>query len=764
MKAAAILLAVAMSFLHFTAIPARAADTVALENRVLRLEIEQTTAPFIKRLVHKASGQVLVAPPTSRRLFSITLTNQDGSPVTIDSEKAGTSNVAVTTSDAASKAVIEYGGFSTPGLRVEVSAACDEQDPLTQWTIRVEHPAGWRVKTVRFPQLLAVPAIGEGGDDDCLVLPALSGTLIENPAKNWRDGYGVTLKYPGNLSAQFLAYQDPSAGLYLAGRDTAGHPMSLGVSKHAEGFLCWHEFTAVADDGSNHGDAWESPYPVAMGVTQGDWCDTADQYKEWAVQQPWCEKTLAQRNDIPAWWKEGPDVHVCEVRTYGRERTCSGSYYPKLREYLHTLRDRIDGPVVAMLAGWENHRRWTAGDYFPVFDENGAQQVIRELRKDGIRPFFFLSGMFYTYWNEGRDAARIPAAEQYVSSYVIDEKSGKPKEYVLNESNPSGVWRRHSYQFCPAAPQTAEFFCHVIDRAHDIGVDVLQMDQTVSGGGDACWSAEHGHTPGEGLYRSRAFWDLLDTMRRHGKELSPDFVLFHEEPHEQLIPHLDGFHVREYYAKRWYRGYPGAVGIPLFSYLYHEFALGYGGDSAGLSPANSRWNVRCHAMNLIAGRTPGGSVWSSPQNAIDAHPDQIAMIRSHCRLLKTRAKDFLMLGTMLHPLDLTASQIEVAVSVRRADQWVKEPVPTPAILTSSWQSPDGRIGHLFVNVAETAQPLKVDLDTRNSPLGVSYDAELWRSGDDVGFQPLWHGQRLPKSVSTELKPGEVAFIELSPSA
>ena len=208
-------------------------------------------------------------------------------------------------------------------------------------------------------------------------------------------------------------------------------------------------------------------------------------------------------------------------------------------------------------------------------------------------------------------AARLPPAQKYLASYVIDENTGKPKEYVLNESNPAGDWKRHSYQFCVGAPQTKLFFCDVIDQAHAIGVDVLQMDQTVSGAGDACYCTTHGHAPGVGLYQSREFWELLDAMREHGKGCTPDFVLFHEEPHEQLIPHLDGFHVREYYEKRWYRGYPGAIGIPLFSYLYHEFAVGYGGDSAGLSRDNSRWNVRCHAMNLVAGRTPGGAIWSA---------------------------------------------------------------------------------------------------------------------------------------------------------
>jgi|GEM_PF-327069 len=759
MKVPKILLALALPALALTPTLAWAAESVALENRVLRLEIDQKPAPLIAGLVHKASGQVLVAPSAAKSLFSLTLVKPDGGVMSVESSTAGSSDVAVTKIGAASQAVLRYGGFPASGLGVQVTARGDEQDPLTLWSIRVEHPAGWRVKTVRFPQLLAVPAIG-ASDDDCLVLPALPGTLIENPAQSWPDGFSLTLRYPGELSAQFLAFQDRSAGVFLAGRDTAGHPLALGVSKRAAGFLCWHEYTAVPDDGSDHEGAWESPYPVAVGVTQGRWCDTADQYKQWAVQQSWCAKTLAQRNDIPAWWKEGPDVHVCEVRTYDRERTCSGSYYPQLREYLHTWRDKIDGPVVAMLAGWENHRRWTAGDYFPIFDEDRARQTIRQLREDGIRPFFFLSGLFFTFWNEGRDAGRIPAAEQYRGSYVSDEKSGQPQEYVLNESDPSGEWRRHSYQFCPAAPQTAEFFRGVIDRAHALGVEVLQMDQTVSGAGGACWSAGHGHAPGEGLYQCRAFWDLFDTMRRHGKDLSPDFVLFHEEPHEQLIPHVDGFHVREYYAKRWYRDYPGSVGIPLFSYLYHEYAIGYGGDSAGLSAANSRWNVRCHAMNLVAGRTPGGSVWSSPQNMLDAHPDQIALIRNHCRLLKTRAKDFLLLGTMLHPYELTVPQEACPIGVRRGSEWVTESVPTPAILTSSWQSPDGRIGHLFVNIAEAPQPLEVALDARNAPPETSYDGQVWRSSDEGGFQALWVGQSLPKAFSTELKPGEVVFVEL----
>jgi hypothetical protein len=144
----------------------------------------------------------------------------------------------------------------------------------------------------------------------------------------------------------------------------------------------------------------------------------------------------------------------------------------------------------------------------------------------------------------------------------------------------------------------------------------------------------------------------------------------------------------------------------------------------------------------------------------DAHPDQIAMIRNHCRLLKTRAKECLMLGKMLHPFELAAPTVTIGVPAQRDGKWVREDLPTPAILTSSWQSPSGRIGHLFVNIAETRQPLKVNLDTRNAPAAKSYAAEIWRSTAGESFKLLWQNVQVPKEFAAELEPTEAVFIEL----
>lgn len=735
-----------------SALWAQEADPVFLENAAMRLEFARWPAPYLVRLVRKASGTAVVSQPQEKNLFVVVL-EKDGRQTRVESSRAKQSSASVEKVDGGARLTLRFSGFDGADLSVEVSGTCLDEDPLVRWSIRVRNASGERLVAVRFPVIVAVPAIGEP-DDDFLVLPALPGTLIENPAKNWGRGQSAALRFPGTMSAQFVAFQDAAAGVYLAGMDAGSHPMALAVVKRAGGFVLEHEFTPLAGPGED----WESPYPVALGVTHGAWYDTADLYKDWAMRQPWCARTLAQRDDVPAWWKAGPAVHVCEVRSYDAKRTCCGSYYPKLVEHLLAFRAKIDGPVVPMLAGWENHRRWTAGDYFPVFDEENARKAIQQLRQHDFRPFFFLSGLYYTFENEGVDASRVPAAEQYLPHFVVDAATGKPRVFSLDESSRNGTWKRHSYAFCVADPATEAFFRRVIEQAHALGVDVLQMDQTVQGAGDACFSTQHGHTPGPGLYQTRAFQTLLDRLRQYGKSLAPEFVLLHEEPHEQLIPYLDGFHMREYYEREWYRSQPGAVGIPLFSYLYHEYAIGYGGDSARLNRGKDPWLVRCHAVNLVTGRTPGAAVWSSRQDALDAHPDQITMLRNHSRLLKTRAKDYLMLGKMLHPLKLEVPKLRYTLHVDRTE----DAFEGPAVLTSSWQSVDGRVGHLLVNVSEAPQSLAFSLDSRNGPPFGRARVELFRSSRDGGFQPLWDDTPLPRQWAIELAPLEAVFVEIRP--
>ncbi len=122
-----------------------------------------------------------------------------------------------------------------------------------------------------------------------------------------------------------------------------------------------------------------------------------------------------------------------------------------------------------------------------------------------------------------------------------------------------------------------------------------------------------------------------------------------------------------------------------------------------------------------------------------------------------------MLGRMLHPYELAVPDLGLTVAVRRGPKWTSQPLPTPAVLTSSWQSPAGRIGHLFVNVSEKPRPLAISLDTRNLPAAGTYDVEVYRSTAGPALQPLWQKVKLPREYRTDLAPLETVFVELSAS-
>ena len=66
-----------------------------------------------------------------------------------------------------------------------------------------------------------------------------------------------------------------------------------------------------------------------------------------------------------------------------------------------------------------------------------------------------------------------------------------------------------------------------------------------------------------------------------------------------------------------------------------------------------------------------------------------------------------------------------------------------------------------MNIAETRQPLTVDLDSRNAPAANTYDARLYRSTEGQAFRPLWQNQHVAQVFTAELEPLEVVFVELS---
>ena len=117
-------------------------------------------------------------------------------------------------------------------LTAEVRASAD--DPMSRWSISLNNGAGLEVVDLQFPFIVAARTPGGSRAGETVLLPFRSGQLRTGPhmddLKNdepaeweFRPENGDANHYPGRVFAQFIAYYNDLAGIYLACDDTDGN-------------------------------------------------------------------------------------------------------------------------------------------------------------------------------------------------------------------------------------------------------------------------------------------------------------------------------------------------------------------------------------------------------------------------------------------------------------------------------------------------------------------------------------------------------------
>jgi hypothetical protein len=106
-----------------------------------------------------------------------------------------------------------------------------------------------------------------------------------------------------------------------------------------------------------------------------------------------------------------------------------------------------------------------------------------------------------------------------------------------------------------------------------LGCDMVQVDQVVGGqapGNGECFSTEHGHPQGPGVWDTEAFASQLQSLATECRRVQPGAVMSIEEPQE-LFNHMIGIpDYRDAQSDRW-PDLPGVTHASIFGYLYHEF-------------------------------------------------------------------------------------------------------------------------------------------------------------------------------------------------
>ena len=448
------------------------------------------------------------------------------------------------------------------------------------WRITAKPRPGWACKSVEYPSFQLAECLGSAPEDDVVMVGQDDGGLVRNPMDPRRDGgrwYWTPMRRgrsPGELVASFGFFYDDAGGLYTAAYDAEGYPKELLLDRWvgerrqgAEGYAHGNFQLKWTRWGYTEGEDMQD-YDVVMRAVVGKdcpttWYDAADVYKEWAHRQSWSRTKFLDRSDLPQWAKEAPFVMGFETRDWLGDPA-------KVDRWLQYKERNFPGvPFLVLMVGWEQHGDWIGNQYFPCYPSDDAfRSLCAKIKKAGGHPWPWPSGHHWTITVGKRTDGthRLDFTEDFLkraAPHAVVGENGQVhrRKLVWLEGGESSV-------MCPADPWTVDWWNKDVARALvERGADIVQADQDNNGRipeGADCWSLQHGHPPGPGLWEAKAMRHQFETMIAEMRKVNPDALMSFEDTHEcynDLMSFVD------------YRDCRGAGSewASVFNYLYHEY-------------------------------------------------------------------------------------------------------------------------------------------------------------------------------------------------
>lgn len=585
--------------------------------------IDKEAYGAIVSLIDNAKQGELIARDPAAVLFRLGFSDP-GDPAGelkwLTSRDAGTVAYAVEEHASGKLARLTFQNLGGRRLKAECTVSIGADDGNLLWQFALEGPAALILESVEYPiVVLRVPAREDDGND-AFVAGEVRGGIHPRPSR-WPVGRDVGfLCQPGPLAAQFGCYYDPQCGFYCATQDSRGCPKRLRFRRTAPGLEfgwerhCYHDLS----------QRFELGYGVALTTFHSpdstrptDWRDAADIYKAWALKQPWCARTLAQRDDLPGWLKEGPAM----VR-FRRRHTY---YQPNVRLEYHrdwySHPDQIEAwlkgywqkhfpevPLIVTFWGWEQVASWISPHYFPPYpSEEGLRQRVKIVRDAGGHPFFWPSGYHWALTFGRREGGTFELDDR-----DDFEKAGKPHSVLTRDGSPfarNDFWLDGGTNcvLCRGDAWTRRWLNRTATELVQRGADLIQVDQVTYGCAPqdrgCCYSREHGHPPGPGPWFVEAFAEQLRTMLKESHRLNPDVVLGFEGAQEFFLQQIGIQDYRDFEV-HWNRGTLGPEPASVFAYLYHEFVPFFQSNPEGFRGKPAGGNMLLMAHSLVDGQMP----------------------------------------------------------------------------------------------------------------------------------------------------------------
>lgn len=345
-------------------------DSIIMENLNHMLEFDRKNARLLSMKATSALDQEFAVSGEQVPVFVIQYLTPHKQFQQIASTEAKEVNVRLAEKSASSGGkekilTADFTGLGGLDLAASVSVRTITDDPLSYWSISIRNHANLAVTDVQFPFIVVSYRLAGKASSEALLRPYGTGQFLEAPkpqdlepdsphAWQLRPENGDTIHYPGYTFAQFLAYYNDRAGVYISCQDNSGfikliRPVHSRAGGIRLGFAHVGDWPAMGER--------DLGYNVVVRTFRGDWYDAAELYREWTLKQPWATAPLHKRKDVPNWLLDSPPHIVVRIQGQLDEGPAEANAqflpYSKIVPLLENVSKRIDSPLVAVIMCWE---------------------------------------------------------------------------------------------------------------------------------------------------------------------------------------------------------------------------------------------------------------------------------------------------------------------------------------------------------------------------------------------------------------------------
>jgi hypothetical protein len=656
-------------------------------------------------------------------------------------------------------------------LAVVVRVSLRAADGKAVWTIAasVDQPGPYGIHSVRFPYFglreIDPDATDNdaGGVDDNFLIPMTGGQVVPNPMATGnnhpervpdegdvRDAY---FTYPGNIMSQYMAYYDPTIGLYMAADDVTGKTKNLYFNKgnpvlspSKTRVYCYftHFNTAPAPAAGQTSEqvarAFGSfslrsklGYTVVTDVFSGDWLDATKIYREWVLASgaPWIGLgPIVNRTDIATpivqtayalRWQLPPSPDAVEPLLEIAKVQRTLAFYEQIRDLYDPNRLRDFVPL-ALLSQAQIGPNGIIGV--------GRGDDVAEPLRPGVPEF-----LFYMH-NPPAPGLPIRAIALNRDTTGIDVASPNVPEalqrgVMRNADLSPVVTSSGNYRTCLGASWTRQrrtsIILQTVQESFFNGFPGFTM-AAVTGTGNFCFTcyapmeddpsivnrAYHNHVVGGGSYLTAGWYQLAQDLKAGAQNLGlPFFLLGMEHSPETMVKDyiLVGRSFSDPYDDTQDgvgRTINGAFPVPLFKFLYHDFNP-WPGNPPYMTNVVDLYVDDAHPLaDILLVRFRIGQLamhgrllkYRLSQNAdqatYDGPPDLLPPeVQDEHRYfasiatLRAFAPQYLVAGRALRDPEVTPLSANDSVSIRFLRLGVETIRNEPRILTSAWHDPGG---------------------------------------------------------------------------